>query len=62
MSRKKFPIRTLCQVALLIAIEVVLNRFGSINTNGWKIGVSFLPLVVCAILYAASWRGTRRTT
>ena len=55
MSRKKFPIRTLCQVALLIAIEVVLNRFGSINTNGWKIGVSFLPLVLCAILYGPWW-------
>ncbi len=38
-------------LALLVAMEVVLNRFVSINTAGWKIGFAFIPPTVAAILY-----------
>ncbi len=54
-KNKKFPIRTLCQAALLIALEVVLNRFCSINTMALKIGLSFLPMVLCALLFGPWW-------
>lgn len=43
--------RVLCIAAMLIAMEVVLNRFCSINTMGLKIGFSFIPPVVAAMLY-----------
>ena len=43
--------RVLCICAMLIAMEIVLNRFCSINTMGTKIGFSFIPPVVAAMLY-----------
>ena len=55
MSKNKFPLRTLCQAALLVALEIVLNRFCSINTMGLKIGLSFLPMVLCAALFGPWW-------
>ncbi len=36
---------------MLIAIEIVLNRFLSINTLGLKIGFSFVPIVIAAMLF-----------
>ncbi|MBQ9543958.1 MAG: folate family ECF transporter S component [Clostridia bacterium] len=49
---KKFnPVVCLCVCALLTALEIVLNRFGSINTLGLKIGFAFVPPVTAAILY-----------
>lgn len=44
-------IRVLVFSAFLVALEIVLNRFCSINTLGHKIGVSFIPGVIAAILY-----------
>ena len=38
-------------LSLLVAIEIVLNRFLSINTSGIKIGFSFVPIVVAAYLF-----------
>lgn len=55
MSKSKIPVRTLCHVALLVALEIVLNRFLSINTAGWKIGFSFVPIVICAMIYGPGW-------
>lgn len=52
---KNISVRTLCQVALLIALEVVLNRFGSINTMGLKIGLSFIPIALCGMLFGPVW-------
>jgi len=49
--KRTFNVRTLCITAMLIAMEVVLNRFCSINTMGLKIGFSFIPPVVAAMLY-----------
>ncbi len=37
--------------AFLIALEIVLNRFCSINTMGLKIGFSFVPIIVAARLF-----------
>lgn len=48
---KHSKIKTIVFSALLVAIEIVLNRFCSINTFGWKIGFSFVPVVVAALLY-----------
>ena len=55
MSKSKIPVRTLCHVALLVALEIVLNRWVSFNTAGWKIGFSFVPIVICAMLYGPGW-------
>lgn len=49
--KKHIPIRTLCQVALLIALEIVLNRFLSFKTMGLRIGFSFVPIALCGMLY-----------
>ena len=55
MSKTSTSVRTLCQVALLVALEVVLNRFCSINTPAFKIGFSFVPIALCAMLYGPGW-------
>ena len=44
-------LRTLVILAMLTALEIVFNRFLSINTPYLKIGFSFVPVVVAAILY-----------
>ena len=38
-------------MAMLIALEVVLNRFCSVNTQFLKIGFGFVPVVVAANLF-----------
>lgn len=48
-SAKK--LRWLCICAMMIALEIVLNRFCSINTAGIKIGFSFVPPMLTAMLY-----------
>lgn len=49
MSR--FSTRQLTALAALTAVEIVLNRFLSINAWNIKIGFSFVPVVIAAILY-----------
>ena len=51
MSKFRFNTRTLTTLALLTAIEIILSRFLSINAWNIKIGFSFVPIVVAAILY-----------
>ncbi|MBQ9662027.1 MAG: folate family ECF transporter S component [Oscillospiraceae bacterium] len=51
MSKSKFTTRTLTTLALLTAVEIVLSRFLSISAWNIKIGFSFIPIVVAAILY-----------
>jgi len=36
--KKKIPVKLLTYSAMLVALEVVLSRFFSINTIGQKIG------------------------
>lgn len=38
-------------MGLLIALEVVLNRFGSINMWNLKIGLAFIPVVIAGMLF-----------
>ena len=51
MFKQKFTTRTLTTLAMLIAIEVILSRFLSINAWNIKIGFGFIPVVIAAILY-----------
>ena len=44
-------------LAFLIALEIVLTRFASINTPIVRIGFGFLPIAVAAILYGPIWAG-----
>lgn len=55
MSKSKISVKMMCHVAILVALEIVLNRFLSINTAGLKIGFSFVPIVLCAMLYGPGW-------
>ena len=49
--------QTLC-IALLTALEIVLSRFLSISMWNTKIGFSFLPIAVAAILFGPLAAGT----
>ena len=51
LFRFKLDTRSLVTIALLVAMEVVLSRFLSINAWNIKIGFSFLPIVIGAMLY-----------
>lgn len=55
MKTKKLPIRRIAECALLIALEVVLNRFASFQLLGLKFGLSFLPMALCAMLFGPWW-------
>lgn len=48
---KKPSLRSICHLAVLVALEVVLNRFLSIQTPFLKIGLSFVPVVMGGMLY-----------
>lgn len=48
-------LRILIHVSVLVAAEIVLNRFFSIATPWVKIGFGFVPIAVCAILYGPGW-------
>ncbi len=47
----KFTTRQLITLSVLVAVEIVLNRFLSINAWNIKIGFSFVPVVIAAILF-----------
>ena len=47
----RFSLRTIVTLSLLTALEIVLNRFLSINAWNIKIGFSFVPVVIGAMLY-----------
>ena len=60
LKSKRKPLIYVTVAALLIAAEVVLNRFASINTMGLKIGFAFVPPTLAAIMFgpgmsAAVW-------
>lgn len=60
MKTRNKPLIYITAAALLIAAEVVLNRFASINTMGLKIGFAFIPPTLAAIMFgpgmsAAVW-------
>ena len=51
MKGKTFNTRTLVTMGLLLALEIVLSRFLSINAWNIKIGFNFVPVAVAALLY-----------
>jgi len=51
MKGKTFNTRTLVTMGLLLAMEIVLSRFLSINAWNIKIGFNFVPVAVAAMLY-----------
>ena len=54
MKKNRIHLRNLVFLAMLVVIEIVLNRFLSFNTMGLKIGFSFVPIVVAAVLFGPS--------
>ncbi len=48
---KKMSLQAMCHCAVLVALEVVLNRFCSIQTPFLKIGFSFVAVVMGAMMY-----------
>ncbi len=57
MKNKKTLVRTICQVAMLIALEIVLDRFCSITTPITRIGFAFIPMALCGMLFGPVWAG-----
>ena len=53
--QNKYRIRLVVNGAILIALEIVLNRILSINTLGLKIGLSFVPIVIGAAMYGPAF-------
>lgn len=49
---KKINARNVAQLAILVAMEVVLSRFLSINIWSNKIGFAFVPIAVAAMFYS----------
>ena len=43
--------KTIVTLGLLVAMDIILNRFLSINAWNIKIGFSFVPIVIAAILF-----------
>lgn len=48
---RKINTRTIVYLGVLTALEIVLNRFLSINAWNIKIGFNFVPIAVAAILF-----------
>ncbi len=48
---KKFTVKKMVHMAMLIALAVVLSRFLSINAWNLKIGFTFVPVFLAAYLY-----------
>ena len=47
----KFSTKKIITLGLLVAMDVVLTRFLSLNAWNTRIGFGFVPLVIAAILY-----------
>ena len=47
----KFDVKKLIQISLLIAIEIILTRFCSIQTPIVRIGFGFLPIAIIGMMY-----------
>jgi ECF transporter S component (folate family) len=56
LNKKSFTTQ-LVVMALLIALEIILTRFLSIETPTLRIGFGFLPVAIMAILYGPWWTG-----
>lgn len=48
---KNNNVRKLVEISLLIALEIILTRFCSINTAILRIGFGFLPIAIIGMMY-----------
>ena len=48
---KNNNVKKLVEISLLIALEIILTRFCSINTAILRIGFGFLPIAIIAMMY-----------
>lgn len=55
--KDKISVKVLTQVAVLLAMEVVLSRFFSIATPVTKFSFAFVPLAVCGALFGPVYGG-----
>ena len=53
----KLNTKSLIMIAFLIALEIILTRFLSINTPILRIGFGFLPVAMAGILFGPLWAG-----
>lgn len=53
----RMNVRTVSLLGVLIAMEIVLSRFLSFHTWNTKIGFSFVPVVMAAMLFGAMEAG-----
>lgn len=52
---QKTNVQKLAYAALLIAAQIVLSRFLSVQTQVFKIGFGFVPIVLAAMLFGPLW-------
>ncbi|MBO5200250.1 MAG: folate family ECF transporter S component [Clostridia bacterium] len=57
MSKAKKHIIRLAVTAALVAVAVVLSRFCSLNMWNMSIGISFVPIMLCGMLFGPLWGG-----
>lgn len=55
--KKKISVLILAQVAMLLAMEVMLSRFFSIATPVTKFSFAFVPLALCGALFGPVYGG-----
>ena len=51
--KKKWSTKMIATLAMMVAIQVVLCRFLSINAWNMRLGFDFIPMVVVGIMYGA---------
>ncbi len=54
---KKINTKTLLRVAILIAADVVLTRFLSVENGIVRFSFGFVPIALCGMLYGPAWAG-----
>lgn len=52
---QKTKTQILVRAAVLVAVQVVLARYLSINTQLLRISIAFIPVYVAALLYGPGW-------
>jgi ECF transporter S component (folate family) len=55
MKLKDVSVRAICEMAMLIAFEVVFTRLFAFNTSVFKIGIGFLAMAFCGMLFGPWW-------
>lgn len=56
-TKTKQRLVTLTVTAILTAATVIISRFLSVNLPSMSIGLSFVPLILCGMLFGSLWGG-----